>query len=345
MSLYLSPGEVRRDLTPNDLSAIQEELQSSAAPLAASTAAPASGDTSAMATASDVPAALSASGPGAVELAGVAAAGPEAFSVPAGAIPSFLGSPTAPGLEATGDHQDFQAGPTLLSVSPVATGPGGAQLLAAVSPGPILAAAAVPAVSIVTGQPSVSQGFNAGVSSAMLAAPSSLTSRLETLDRSEMADRLYGLALAEFDALPLGASYLDNLRTDLGGVPQSITPADPFGGDHQAPSVPAPAAIAIAPLPMPTVPAVHDIVADALDAILLEGRSQSEATSDELMERVDADKTNTPAVVMGVMALAWRYRSHLGSQGDDRDRRQGRAVPRFRLPGPGPDRNTARDSE
>ena len=110
MDLYLSPGQVSRDLTANDLDAIQQELQASPAPLPASPAAMAtvSGDASAVATASSSPVAAAASGTGATDLAGPAAADLGGLGATVSSITIGLRPLVVPGLETLGDGEAYR---------------------------------------------------------------------------------------------------------------------------------------------------------------------------------------------------------------------------------------------
>ncbi len=123
MSLYLSPGEVRRDLTANDLGAIQEELPASPAPLAASPSTTASGDALAVAMASPSPVIATASGTGALGPAGPAAADLEGFSAVASSIALAPRALVVPGLEPLGDQEELPAGTLLLPAVPAARPP------------------------------------------------------------------------------------------------------------------------------------------------------------------------------------------------------------------------------
>ena len=176
MSLYLSPGQVRRDLTANDLDAIQQELQSSPAPLPASSAAAASGDALAVATASPSPVMTAASG---LE---PAAADPQGFSVPANSIRPDTVPPVVPGLETLGDSQELEAGPLLLPASPAAAAFGDALLVATASPSPVTAA--------------VPQDFGVAANSTTLAPWPPVVQGLEIVENRGMTDRLYDSALA-----------------------------------------------------------------------------------------------------------------------------------------------------
>ena len=88
------------------------------------------------------------------------------------------------------------------------------------------------------------------------------------------------------------------------------------------------------------------LVPDAVDAVLLQEGSDPEGTLDEAHERPGSQETNTMAVVMGCVALAWRFRTHLARPDNNResDRRHGRPrseawVPRAR-PWPRSDRQS-----
>jgi hypothetical protein len=92
---------------------------------------------------------------------------------------------------------------------------------------------------------------------------------------------------------------------------------------------------------MASVPAAPDIVAYALDALLTEDRSRDAGTADEAGERAESEAANSAAVFIGALALAWRYRSHLGREDGESDRtgRQRRCLPRHWFAGRGLGKN------
>ena len=323
MSLYLSPGQVRRDLTANDLDAIQQELQSSPAPLPASSAAAASGDALAVATASPSPVMTAASG---LE---PAAADPQGFSVPANSIRPDTVPPVVPGLETLGDSQELQAGPSLLPASPAAAAFGDALLVATASPSPVTAA--------------VPQDFGVAANSTTLAPWPPVVPGLEIVENRGMADRLYDFALAALTGAPFGSSAANGFQIDLGdGVPHT-GPDYLLTGDH-APTPAAPvvrAVIPVAPRPWRSAPGMTDPVPDAVAPVLIQDGRDPEGALEQADERAESNEPNATTVVMGVLALAWRWRIHLGRQDNDRDRR--RRDPQRWLPGLGLGINQAND--
>ncbi len=79
-----------------------------------------------------------------------------------------------------------------------------------------------------------------------------------------------------------------------------------------------------------------DPVTDAVDDVINQAGNDSEAALEELA-RAESEETNAAAVLMGVVALPWRWRSDLARRGNDREResRRQRPDPQRRLPGHG----------
>ena len=308
MSLYLSPGQVRRDLTANDLDAIQQELQSSPAPLPASSAAAASGDALAVATASPSPVMTAASG---LE---PAAADPQGFSVPANSIRPDTVPPVVPGLETLGDSQELQAGPSLLPASPAAAAFGDALLVATASPKP--GDGRRPARLRRRGQLDHARPLAAGCA--------------RVGDRGEQGDGRPALRFCTGRAhrAPFGSSAANGFQIDLGdGVPHT-GPDYLLTGDH-APTPAAPvvrAVIPVAPRPWRSAPGMTDPVPDAVAPVLIQDGRNPEGALEQADERAESNEPNATTVVMGVLALAWRWRIHLGRQDNDRDRRRTRSA-------------------
>ncbi len=277
-----------------------------------------------------------ASGPAAPVLAGPTAADPEGFIAAASSITPTLQPLVVPGLEPLWDSAELQAGPPLLPASPAATASGDALLVAAASPSPAMVAASGPAAPVLAGPTAADpQGFIAAANSITLAP--SVVPGLEIVENTGMTDPLYGFAPAAPTWVPFGSFAANGLRIDLGGGVSRTGPDDPLADDHApTPAAPAvPAVIPVAPLPRLSAPGMTGLAPDAVDAVLIRYGSDPEAALEQADERVGSEGTNAAAVVMGVVALAWRWRSYLGRQGNDRDRerRYQRPDPQRRLPG------------
>ena len=117
-------------------------------------------------------------------------------------------------------------------------------------------------------------------------------------------------------------------------MPRRTGPEGPVA-DVYTPTTAAPAVMRVAPLPWLSAPGMTPFALDAVDAVLLQEGSDPEGTLDEADERPGSQETNTMAVVMGAVALAWRFRTHLARPDRDGDRRDGRPDPKRRFPGRG----------
>ncbi len=328
MDLYLSPGQVRRDLTANDLSAIQQELQTSPASLPASPAATASDAASAVAMASPSPVMAAASGTGATDLTGPAAADLEGVSAAASAIALAPRPLVVPGLEPLGDGEELQAGPLLLPASPAAAASDGAMLVAAGSSSSSVMAAAPPVLAGPAA--AVPQSFSDLASSITLAG-------LEIAENRGMTDPLYGFGSAVPTGMPFGSFEANGLPNELGSGVQRTGLNDLIVDDH-APTAAVPAVMPVAPLTWLAAPGMSDAVPkyDAVDAVLVQDWGRLEGTPEEADEWAVSHDLNTAPVVMGVLGLAWSWKSHLGRQSANaRDRRHRRTDPLRRLPARG----------
>jgi uncharacterized repeat protein (TIGR01451 family) len=125
-----------------------------------------------------------------------------------------------------------------------------------------------------------------------------------------------------------------------------FTPAAPLGvADGHDPTLAAPTVMRVTPLPGLAVPGNTGAVADAdaLAAALIQEGSDPDGTPDEADQRAEREREETSrptlAVILGAVALAWRFRAHLGRRDNDREgnrRRHRSPEPQRGLPGLGP---------
>jgi uncharacterized repeat protein (TIGR01451 family) len=329
MSLYLNPGQVRRDLTSNDLSAIQEELGSGAPSLPASFVAAASGDLVTMANASPSSIATSAINPGTPALAGTPAADPEGAVAPAGSTTPGSGSLVVAGAESLANLQE---GPVVLPAGAATAGSDTTLQSAAASPASILAAAGVPAVPILAGPTAVAQTYGATAGSTVVAPGLTVVPGGGIVASTRVAHDLFALALSETEEE--GAEVCSiapgSLPLNQGGAVAGTGLDEIALGDHVATAV-----RLVAPLPPSSPRAMTEPAPDLVDAVLLEDPRNLQGTPDEADERADKQEPNTAATIMGILALTWQWRHRLGRPGDDRsnDRSRRRSDLERRLPG------------
>jgi hypothetical protein len=149
-----------------------------------------------------------------------------------------------------------------------------------------------------------------------------------------MTDGFYGFAPAAPTWVPVGSFTDSGVRIDLGGGVSRTGLNDPFADDH-APTPAAPAVVPVSPRAWLSARGMTEFQPDAVDAVLISDGSDRAWASEQADEQTRGDETNIAAVVMGVVALAWRVRTHLGQPDNDRDRRHRYPDPKRRLPGGG----------
>jgi uncharacterized repeat protein (TIGR01451 family) len=322
MDLYLGAGQVRRDLTPTDLSAIQQELGASTSPLLLTGA----GSSSVAAPLGDVVATAAAAGlvltaPAGPALAGVAGttaavADLEVAAATAGANTAALRPVIVPGLSATEDHEESQAGPTVLVSGPAAASPG--VVVAAVT------AAGAPVV-VLAGPATVTQGAGTPAQATLRPDWATVLPGSETGGATGVAhgNLALALAIAESLAVPVDSIAPNGMRVDAGARLPHAGLGEPAVNHDMV-------AIALAgSLPSYTAPASADTLPDAVDAAL--DQVGSDGASEEADASAVTPSNRTAAVAIGLLALGWNVHQHLGRQRTDR--RQSRPGLRRRLAG------------
>jgi hypothetical protein len=322
MSLYLNPGQVRRDLSATDLSAIQDELQGSAAFVPTSIAVTASSDSAGAAIASPSLVNTAVSTPAAPLPAGPAAADPEGLGALASPITSAVVHTDVPGFGPLGDSEELPAGPVVLLDSPTATASENAQLAAAATPTAVMVAASSPAAPVVVGSATgVLQGLSGAANTITFAEWSSVVATPETADNRGMTERLLDEALMTLAQAPLDSFAAHRLRIDFGAsVPATATDGS-FGDDLATTSA--------AAIPTPVTPATLPtwLSAERISDAEWDAESAVPAAVDSVRtglpgddEASDNAETRAAVVGMGLIALTWQWRSHFGQKANNRKR-------------------------
>jgi uncharacterized repeat protein (TIGR01451 family) len=322
MSLYLNPGQVRRDLSATDLGAIQEELQGSAAFVPTSVAVTASGDSAGAAIASPSVVNTAVGSPAAPVPAGLAAADPETSGLASSSIAPALQHTVVPGFGPLGDAEELPAGPAVLLAGPTAMASENAQLAAAAVPTAVMVAASSPAAPVVAGSATgLLQGCSSAVNTIAFAQWPSVLPALETTDIGGMTDRLLDEALTALAGAPPASFAAHDVPIDFGtSVPATAT--DGSLGDDLGPTSAAAVAAPVMPATLPTwlsADRISDAEWDAGFAVpAADDTAQAGLPAQD--EQSETAQTRAAVVGMGLIALTWQWRSHFGRKANDRKR-------------------------